>query len=73
VSAGKCHRRHRHQRSGAPILSGKDLASKLYPHLDNADFGGHAKAGSPPPNSMPSMDCIGMFFDHETFVAEQLM
>jgi hypothetical protein len=27
-----------------PFLSGKDLASKLYSHFDNPDFGGHAKA-----------------------------
>jgi hypothetical protein len=38
-------------------LSGKDLASKPYSHLDNPDFGGHAKrqeASFTTPNSMPS-------------------
>jgi hypothetical protein len=41
----------------APILSGKNLASKRYSHLDNHDFGGCAKRqrpASPPPNSMPT-------------------
>jgi hypothetical protein len=60
-----------------PFLSGKDLASKLYSHLDNHDFAGHAKPkrpASPPPKFYAQhVTAFGMFFDHQTFAADQLM
>jgi hypothetical protein len=55
-------------------LSGKDLASKPYSHLDNPDFGGQAKrqeASFTTPKFYAQPDCIGMFFDPETFGADQ--